>query len=151
MSKMWKVGFVFFGIFIAGAIVGGFASLRFAREFVQKRGASEQFAMMHKGRLNESLKLTAAQRARIDVIVDETGEELRKFRKETNRIFQVMNTRISVELTPEQKREFEEMQTRWRERRPQRPPSREEREAGKREDGKAPVPPGPGSLEKREP
>ena len=77
MSKMWKVGFVFFGIFIAGAIVGGFASLRFAREFVQKRGASEQFAMMHKGRLNESLKLTAAQRARIDVIVDETGEELR--------------------------------------------------------------------------
>ncbi|HRE82290.1 MAG TPA: hypothetical protein PLN52_14690 [Opitutaceae bacterium] len=141
MSRTWKVTLVFVGIFVAGAVVGGFVSLRIARSFVQQRGGPDQFALSHKGRLTESLDLTPAQQVRIGAAIDEASEELRKYRKETVRVFQAMDSRIAVELTPAQKEKFEEMQRRWRERRPQRPSNPEERRNGaKRDEGKAPAP-----------
>lgn len=140
MSRTWKVTLVFVGIFVAGAVVGGFVSLRFARSFVQQRGGPDQFALTHKRRLTESLELTQAQQVRIGAMIDDASEELRRYRKETMRVFQTMDSRIAVELTPAQKEKFEEMQRRWREHRPQRPSNPEERRNGpKRDDSKAAV------------
>ena len=56
-------------------------------------------------------------RAIIDAVIDETSEELRKVRRESGRLYQSMETRIAAELTPDQRREYEEMQKLWRERR----------------------------------
>ncbi|MBP7140768.1 MAG: hypothetical protein KBA71_02585 [Opitutaceae bacterium] len=117
MNKSWKVALVFVGIFLAGGIAGGFISLLAARSFVRQRGGPTEFAIVHKGRFHEALKLSAAQKARIDAIVDETSEELKKVRRETGRLLQSMESRISSELTADQRREFEAMQQRWRDRR----------------------------------
>ncbi len=117
MSKSWKVALVFVGIFLAGGVAGGFVSLLVARSFVRQRGGPTEFAIVHKGRFHEALRLSPAQKTRIDAIVDETSEELRKVRRETGRLLQSMETRISAELTADQRREFDAMQQRWRDRR----------------------------------
>jgi len=144
MNKSWKVALVFAGVFLAGAVTGGFASLRLAKNFVQSRGSADQFIAGHTKRLNERLKLNAVQQAKIGTIVAETGEELKKLRRETGKLFQVMDARISAELDATQRKEFEEMQRRWRERGRARPnPPRDDREGAKREVERSPAPAGP--------
>jgi len=144
MNKSWKVVLVFAGVFLAGAVTGGFASLRLAKNFVQARGGADQFIAGHTKRLNERLKLNPVQQAKIGTIVGETGEELKKLRRETGKLFQVMDARILAELDATQRTEFEEMQRRWRERGRARPnPPRDEREGGKREFERSPAPAGP--------
>lgn len=139
MSKAVKVTLVFVGIFCAGAVVGGFVSLLAARSFVQHRGGPTEFAVFHKGRFDSDVfQLNAEQKKRIDTIIDETSEELRKVRRESGRLYQSMETRIAAELTPDQRREFEEMQQRWRERRSKMGPGGLEGKSGK-----SPGPPGP--------
>jgi hypothetical protein len=50
----------FAGVFLAGAVVGGFVSLRFARSFVQARGApGDQFVASNLKRLQDRLQLSA--------------------------------------------------------------------------------------------
>ena len=136
MNKSWKVTLVFVGIFCAGAVVGGFVSLLAARSFVQQRGGPTEFAHFHKGRFDsEVFQLSAQQKVRIDAIIDETSEELRKVRRESGRLYQSMETRIAAELTPDQRREFEEMQRQWQLRRSKLAPGGA--------DGKSGKPPGP--------
>ncbi len=132
MSKSVKVTLVFVGIFFAGAVVGGFLSLLVARSFVQHRGGPAEFAVFHKGRFDgDRYQLSPQQKARIDAIIDETSEELRKARRESSRLYQAMETRISAELTPQQRRVFEEMQKRMRERRSKSSPGGGEGKGGK--------------------
>lgn len=133
MSKAVKVTLVFIGIFCAGAVVGGFVSLLAARSFVHRGGPAE-FAVFHKGRFDSDVfQLNAEQKKRIDAIIDETSEELRKVRRESGRLYQSMETRIAAELTPDQRREFEEMQRQWQLRR--------SRSGAEGKSGKPPGPP----------
>ena len=139
MKLSWKVLLVFLGVFLAGAVVGGFVSLRFARSFVQNRGvAGDQFAASNLKRLQERLQLTSEQAAKIERIVTASGEELKRLRQDTTRVFRQMDAKIEAELDPRQKAEFAEMRRRWRERSGNRPGS-------PRGDGERPPPPGPGS------
>ena len=62
-------------------------------------------------------ELTPAQVAKIKPVVDATGDELGKMRRETIGAFQRMDAAIIKELTPAQREKFEEMQRRMRERR----------------------------------
>ncbi len=142
MSKSWKVAFVFVGIFLAGGVAGGFVSLLAARSFVRQRGGPTEFAIVHKGRFHEALKLSAAQKTRIDAIVDETSEELKKVRRETGRLLQAMESRISSELTPDQRREFDAMQQRWRDRRGKLSPGGSDTRGGKHPPQPVPARPG---------
>jgi uncharacterized membrane protein len=139
MKLSWKVLLVFLGVFLAGAVVGGFASLRFARSFVQTRSVSgDQFAASNLKRLQERLQLTPEQTAKIGRIVTASGEELKRLRQDTARVFRQMDTKIEAELDPQQKATFEEMRRRWRERSGNRPGS-------PRGDGERPPPPGAGA------
>ena len=139
MKLSWKVLLVFLGVFLAGAVVGGFVSLRFARSFVQNRGvAGDQFAASNLKRLQERLQLTSEQAAKIERIVTASGEELKRLRQDTTRVFRQMDAKIEAELDPRQKAEFAEMRRRWRERSGNRPGS-------PRGDGERPLPPGPGA------
>ncbi len=117
MNKTWKVVLTFTCVFLAGAIAGGFTYARFARTVVESRIRSEQFASSHLKRLQESLELTPAQVAKIKPVIDATGDELGKMRRETIGAFQRMDATIIKELTPEQRAKFEDMQRRMRERR----------------------------------
>ncbi len=139
MKLSWKVLLVFLGVFLAGAVVGGFVSLRFARSFVQTRGVSgDQFAAANLKRLQERLQLTSEQTAKIERIVTASGEELKRLRQDTTRVFRQMDAKIEAELDPRQKAEFAEMRRRWRERSGNRPGS-------PRGDGERPPPPGSGA------
>lgn len=138
MKLSGKVLLVFLGVFLAGAVVGGFGSLRFARSFVQTRGVSgDQFAASNLKRLQERLQLSPEQAAKIERIVTASGEELKRLRQDTTRVFRQMDAKIEAELDPKQKAEFTEMRRRWRERSGNRPGS-------PRGDGERPPPPGPG-------
>ncbi len=132
MSKAVKVTLVFVGIFCAGGVVGGFVSLLAARSFVQHRGGPAEFALFHKGRFDSDVfQLSPQQKTRINAIIDETSEELRKVRRESGRLYQSMETRIAAELSPDQRREFEEMQKRRQERRAKFAPGRIDGKGGK--------------------
>ena len=139
MKLSWKVLLVFLGVFLAGAVVGGFASLRFARSFVQTRSVSgDQFAASNLKRLQARLQLTPEQAAKIERIVTASGEELKRLRQDTARVFRQMDAKIEAELDPQQKAAFAEMRRRWRERSGNRPGS-------PRGDGERPPPPGAGA------
>lgn len=139
MKLSWKVLLVFFGVFLAGAIVGGFASLRFARSFVQTRGVlGDQFVASNLKRLQDRLQLTPEQAVKIERIVAASGEELKRLRQDTTRVFRQMDAKIEAELDPRQKSEFTEMRRRWRERSGNRPGS-------PRGDGERAPPPGAGA------
>lgn len=117
MNKTWKVVLTFTCVFLAGAVAGGFTYARFARTVVESRIRSEQFASSYLKRLEESLELTPEQVVRIKPVIEATGEELGRMRRETIGAFQRLDAAIVKELTPEQKTKFEEMQRRMRERR----------------------------------
>lgn len=121
MNKTWKVVFTFSCVFLAGAVAGGFTYARFARTVVESRIRAEQFAATYLKRLEENLDLTPTQIAKIKPVIEATGEELGKMRRETVAAFQRLETAVMKELTPDQRDKFEEMQRRMRERR-DRPP-----------------------------
>lgn len=116
MNKPWKVVLVFVGIFLAGAIAGGFGSLRFLKGYWQSRLNSENFAGAHLRRLTENLSLTDVQQERVRPIVHQAADELRKVWREAESITQRMDSAVQRELTPEQRVAFEEMQKRRKER-----------------------------------
>ena len=140
MKLSWKVLLIFLGVFLAGAVVGGFASLRFARSFVQARGVSgDQFVASNIKRLQDRLRLTPEQVAKIEPIVAASGEELKRLRQDTTRVFRQMDAKIEAELDARQKAEFTEMRRRWRERAGGRAG------APRGEGGERPPPPGAGA------
>ena len=142
-NATWKVGLVFAGIFLAGAVAGGFAAVRLQKAFFQRSGGPDAL-MMHSNRLNERLKLEEPQRGRIGAIISATSDELRPLRREIDKAIQAMNTKIVAELTPEQRKEFEEMQRRWKERvRGGRPPGGRDDKKGAAPEATAPGQPVP--------
>lgn len=141
MNKPWKVWLVLVGVFLAGAVAGGFTALWAAKKLVPKRGGAEHFVQMHLQRLSRELQLTAQQRAEVETILKETSDELRTLRREISAISTRMDARIEPLLTPEQRTRFEQIQKQWRERMKWRsaPSSRGEGRSGP--PGEPPPPP----------
>jgi Spy/CpxP family protein refolding chaperone len=121
MNRSWAVLLVFLGVFLAGAVTGGFVSLRYAKTYVQKKGAPEQFETAHLKRLTENLKLTDEQQARVKPYIEAASADFKQLRRDTGLVFRKMDEKIAVELTPEQRVKLEEMQRRWL-KRADRPP-----------------------------
>ncbi len=125
MNKPWKVILAFLGVFLAGAVFGGFLSLRVARHFFESakpRGPVplEQFSPQMFKRLAEKLELTPEQKEKIRPILKQTEEEMRRLRqsgmRESMAVADRMHDEVSALLTPEQKAKLESMKREMRER-----------------------------------
>ena len=110
-----KVLASFTGIFIAGAIAGGFISVRVIRHFSgEKWVASEQFGPQQMKKFTEQLQLSSEQRENIRPIIMQTAEHLKKARWEafrtTTELLEDMEDSIIDELTYTQIDRLREMQ-----------------------------------------
>lgn len=126
MNKPWKVILAFLGVFLAGAVFGGFLSMRVARRFMENPPLREpgqpggQFSPQVLKRLSERLDLTPAQEEKIRPILKQTEEEMRRLRqsgfRETIAVAERMHEQVAALLTPEQKTKLDAMRLEMRER-----------------------------------
>ena len=123
MQLNWKVLAAFTGIFIAGAVTGGFVGVPLSHRFGPKPITADQFGPQQMKKMTEQLDLTPEQREKLKPIFKQAGDDLKTTRKEafkaTNDIFERMETAISLQLTDTQRVRFNAMQAEERERRKQ--------------------------------
>jgi Spy/CpxP family protein refolding chaperone len=119
-DKPWKLVLLLVGIFVAGAITGGFVSLEVAHSMLRKRMAPETWGPARLKLLGKRLDLTQEQVARLEPIIKRDVEELRELREkgftDAHAILERMERDIAALLTPEQKGKFEKLNAELRER-----------------------------------
>ncbi len=151
MSRNWKIILAFLGVFVAGAVFGGFASLRYVRQkFEQARlrtpASLEQFSPQIMKRFSNRLDLTAAQKEKLRPIIRQAGEELRKLRQSGERdaiaVAERMHEQVAEILTPAQQEKLEQMKRDMRERWQR---DRQQRWGERPPPGNRPPPPPPGA------
>lgn len=152
MNRTLKLSLLCAGIFAAGAASGVLGTMRYneMRRDSRRPPNPEAFNNAQMRRLTEGLDLTAEQREKLQPILTQAGEELRKLRRDSYRASTAaianMENRILELLTPEQKERFKAMQAEQRERFRQRmaDPSKQRPEGGAdREQRRLPPPPQP--------
>lgn len=163
-DKPWKLVLLLTGIFLAGAVAGGFVTLEVGKNMLRKRMAPDIWGPTRLKTLEKELALTPEQIDRLKPIVRRDVDELNRLRQqgfqETRRILERMENDIAALLTPEQKTKFEKFneERRERARRMFEQHRRERTEKGERRtpppantgDGPPPPPPsekGPGGME----
>lgn len=120
-DKPWKLVLLLTGIFLAGLVAGSFGTARLAKEFGgPKRSAPDQWSSGKLKVLTERLDLTPSQVEQLRPIMKRDTDELNRLRessmKETQRVFQRMESDIAALLTAEQKVKFDELNKEMRER-----------------------------------
>ncbi|HEY8932754.1 MAG TPA: hypothetical protein VIM44_05515 [Rariglobus sp.] len=151
MASTVKIVLAVGGIFIAGAVTGGFVGWRvIERHAVQQRAQQQRLGPMDLGgRLAGQLHLTPEQKEQIRPLLTRTSEELRKIRRESFNATAGVITRMDADLekilTEEQvvllkkvRAEEEERRKRWMSERNKR--NEQARPAGEPAEG-APQPP----------
>lgn len=115
------------GIFLCGAVAGGFIAPRLTHRAVERGRSSSEFVPHVMQRLTDRLELNETQIGQIRPIVDRAWEQLNGLRRQSADVMRAMDKEIEVLLTPEQRARMEEYQseqrTRWQrliERREQR-------------------------------
>ena len=130
MNQPWKVIIVLLGIFVAGGVTGGFATLRVWKTKMMNRPVPEEWAPKHLRRITERLELTPEQEDQIRPIVRRSMEELNAIRNhsmaKTQGVVEAMQKEITEKLTPEQRIKYEQFNRELRE-------AREAREKADRE------------------
>jgi Spy/CpxP family protein refolding chaperone len=114
VASTLKVIFAVSGIFVAGAVTGGFVSLRVADHVARKQRDQARFGVNEiGGRLAEQLQLTEEQKKQIRPIISSTAEGLRKIRldafSETATLIAKMDADMAKLLTPEQQALLKDM------------------------------------------
>lgn len=138
------------GIFVAGAVTGGFVGVRVFGHLAQKKQVVERIGPNDIGaRLAEQLQLTPEQNEKIRPLLGRTSEELRKVRREAfsqaSALVTKMDAELAKELTEEQRVLLKEVRVREEERRKKwmaERAERAERERAKRNEGRGPDGPG---------
>jgi Spy/CpxP family protein refolding chaperone len=148
MTLNWKILAAFTGIFLAGAVAGGFVSARMIRHFAEKRFTPDQFGPQQMKKFTEQLNLTPEQREKIRPVILQTAEDLKKVRRDafkaTTELFERMEAGIAKELTDAQRAQLRDIQEKERERRKQWMLERAKRgDARPGPDGPPPGPPSP--------
>lgn len=113
--RSWRVLFIFLGVFCAGAVAGGFISLRLVKHAGERR-MPEDLAFRMMERFSHRLELTEEQRARIRPHVERAAAEMERFRQQTAEIIEELHHVVSRDLTPAQREIFEAMRNEQRER-----------------------------------
>lgn len=100
MASTLKIVLAVGGIFLAGAVTGGFVSLRVIESRVAKQRAQQQrFGPTDiGGRLVEQLHLTPEQKEQIRPILTRTSEELRKVRRDAFNNTAALITRMDADM-----------------------------------------------------
>lgn len=127
MAQSWKVIAAFVAVFIAGAVFGGFFTLRTSgRRIVTSPPVAttptpakttapraQAVAPVLMRQFTQRLKLTAEQREKIRPLVGRAAEDIQRTNRENiqnaTRIMERMHTDIAAWLTPEQRTELNEM------------------------------------------
>ncbi len=158
MNQPWKVILAFVGVFMAGAVFGGFFSLRSAAPSVGSVGSvgvanpprqnpvprPMSLAPALLANIAQRLKLTDEQQEKIRPLVGRAEGDLQRLRRQnfqdTTRVMERLHADISGWLTVEQREDLQKMQrsmqTRMRE-------GAEREKRGERFKGKEPAPSGP--------
>lgn len=139
MASTLKVILAVGGIFVAGAVTGGLASLRVAEYRAREQREQARFGPNELGgRLAEQLRLTPEQKEQVRPIINRTSEALRKIRRDafnqTAGLIAKMDEDLMKVLTPEQRVRLGEIRATEEERR-----KRWMQDRGKRQE---PRPPG---------
>jgi Spy/CpxP family protein refolding chaperone len=136
-ARFWPIWLIFGGVFLAGAVTGGFVTLRVTHSLIEKSRGPDQFTPRMMERLSEGLNLTDQQLETIKPLVDKAWENLRGRRRESIEAMKAMEDAIAKVLTPEQRTKFDEMQAKqrehWKDITERRGPSRRDRPEGDRE------------------
>ena len=119
MDKTWKVVLAFIGIFLAGAVAGGFASLRFVKvpppQVLRQTVTEQQWVVGQMRRFVTELKLDDIQREQVKPALERAAADIRRLRRrayrETMDIIESLNNEITPMLTEVQKEKFEDI--RW--------------------------------------
>jgi uncharacterized membrane protein len=119
MDKTWKVVLAFIGIFLAGAVAGGFASLRFVKvpppQVLRQTVTEPQGVIGQMRRFVNELKFDEAQREQVKPVLERAAADIRRLRRrayrETMDIIEGVNNEIAPMLTEDQKEKFEDI--RW--------------------------------------
>jgi uncharacterized membrane protein len=143
MRRSGRVWLTFIGVFLAGAVAGGFGSLRLAHRTADRPGPDD-LALKIMERYSERLQLTDEQRRVIQPHVERTASEMHRVRAQTAEIMEQLQQAVSRELTPEQRATLEVMQAEQRERWKKWIEKREQERKAGREPGHSA--PGSGSV-----
>ena len=119
MARTWKVILAFTGIFLAGAVAGGFVSLRFVKvpppQVLRQTVTEQQWVVGQMRRFINELKLDEAQRVQVKPALDRAAADFQRLRRrsyrETMDIIERMNDEITPILSDDQKENFEDI--RW--------------------------------------
>jgi hypothetical protein len=137
MTQTWKVFSAFTGIFVAGAVAGGIVALRVGEERVAEQPAvvlpagvqptppasppkavvtPDTFTTTQIKRITAQLGLSSTQSGKINPIITITGDKIRELSQKsaaaTNELLKAMAIQVSAELTPEQRKKFDESEKR---------------------------------------
>lgn len=114
MNRTFKLSLYCAGIFLAGAVSGGFAVKHFARP--PQRPDSIGPSQMR--RLAEGLALSEAQREAIRPVIQKASEELRALRRDgvtrATQVIEAMEAAVALQLTPEQREQLAKLQAEHR-------------------------------------
>jgi len=125
MSRNWTIILAFAGVFVAGAVFGGFASLRYVRQQAEQArfrapAPMEQFSPQIMKRFSKRLDLTAEQKEKLWPIIRQADGDLRRLRQTGARdaiaIAERMHEQVAQILTPGQQKKLEQMKLDMRER-----------------------------------
>jgi Spy/CpxP family protein refolding chaperone len=116
--KTWKLVLSFALVFLLGAAVGGFVAMGIARKRLFSPPEPAEMAHEITGHFKRDLGLTPEQVIRIEPILRRASKELVDTQKQMTQrmqeIFDSINPEISADFTPEQKKKFEEMESKRR-------------------------------------
>ncbi|MFA6960727.1 MAG: hypothetical protein WC205_08265 [Opitutaceae bacterium] len=132
MAANLKIVLAVGGIFLAGAVTGGFVGVRVVEHMAAGKRAIPRIGPTEiGGRLAEQLNLTAEQKQKIQPVFARISEELRKVRRDsftkTAALITQMDVEMSKVLTPEQRVRLQAIRTKEEERRKQWMTERAER------------------------
>lgn len=124
MASPLKVILAVSGIFVAGAVTGGFVSLRVADYRARQQREQARFGPNEiGGRLAQQLQLTEEQKKQIRPILNRTSEALRKVRKDafaqTAELVTQMDVDMAKLLTEEQRALLKQIRSKEEDRRKQ--------------------------------
>jgi Spy/CpxP family protein refolding chaperone len=115
-APSWKVWVIFAGVFVAGAVAGGFLSLRVADRLVKHGRESGQFAPKLVRHFTEMFELTDTQQGQVQIMVDGAWVEMQEQRRASRETMQTLHEQIFTVLSKEQQIGFSEWQERQRKR-----------------------------------
>lgn len=151
MTRTVKIWLIFTGVFLAGAVCGGFVSLRVAKMMVDRDRGPDRFMTSMLNRYSDRLQLTDEQREAIRPLIEEMIEQIRKARRDTAQSIQAIEAQIAAELTPQQIELLAEFQREQREKWNRLMEKREQELRGGPKAGDGGRPPGPAGGAKQGP